>query len=93
MSLFQRPVLRQSLRFKRAFHLFPNLLRKVFEQFSLGATRDAAGSGQPDRHDFLDAARPSGKEHDPITEQDRLVQAMSHIDEGPFGLLPDAHEL
>src|SRR5262249_29679484 len=82
----------ESLRFKRPFHLVPNLLRKVFEQFDFGSARDTAWSRQPYRHDFLEGAGARGKKPLPIAEKNRLVQTMSHIDEGPFGLLPDANQ-
>ena len=66
------------------------------ERYSSSSTspRPVMLRGRGSRTGTISLMRPGRavKEHDPITEQYRLVQAMSHIDEGPFGLLPDAHE-
>src|SRR5437660_11452179 len=92
MSLFQQPVLRQSLCFERAFHLIADLFRKVFQQFNFARARNAPRPRKADRHDFLYTARSSRKKNHAVTEQNRLVQAMSYINEGPSGLLPNTHE-
>src|SRR5947209_3531302 len=78
---------------KRPSTVNSTMVRKVFKQFNLATARNAPRPGKPNRHDFLYTARSSCKKDHAVTEQNRLIQAMSHVDEGPFGLLPNAHEL